>query len=243
MKNSAHYLALIKKYEIILISGIIIGVVLILSFLFLKPNFEKANSINKEQVVLKSRLEKLTSKDNQLSNLDYVFYRDSFPKINEVLPESKEYASLFSTFDNMEKNLGVTLTKTDFQLGVVSTNSSQLVRDVGSSAYVVPMTIEVIGDLASIKKFINSLSDYTGRFMTIESLTWELNSLGYYVVSLNGKTYYYPFPTTLGNIDAPLPKISTNQDKIFNAISKIKIIVDDNSSSNVSNLGKKDLFQ
>ncbi len=243
MKNSTHYLVLIKKYEIILIAGIIIGLVLIFSLLFLKPNFDKANNIYKEQLILKARLEKLTNKDNQLSNLDYVFYRDNFPKISQILPEGKEYVSLFSTFDNLEKNLGVTLTRTDFQLGVVSTNSSQLVRDVGSSAYVVPLTIEVIGNLASIQKFINSLSDYSGRFMTIESMNWELNAIGQYVVSLNGKAYYYPLPTTLGSVDTPLPQISNNQDKIFTSISKIKIVVDDSSTSDVSSLGKKDLFQ
>lgn len=243
MKHFTHYLVFIKKYEIILISGIIIGVVLMLSFLFLKQNFDKASNINKEQLILKSKLEKLTKKDNQLSSLDDRLYRDSFPKIGQVLPDSKEYVSLFSTFDNLEKNLGVTITRTDFQLGVVSTNSSQLVRDTGSSAYVVPMTIEVIGDLASIQKFISSLSDYSGRFMTIESLAWEINNGGNYIVTVGGKAYYYPLPITLGSIDAPLPKISANQDKIFNAISRIKIIADDNSSLNVPNLGKKDLFQ
>ncbi len=217
--------------------------VVILSLLFLKPNFDKANNIYKEQLILKSRLEKLTSKDNQLSNLDYVLYRDSFPKIGQVLPESKEYVSLFSTFDNLEKNLGVTIARTDFQLGVVSTNSSQLVRDVGSSAYVVPITIEIMGDLASVQKFIKSLSDYTGRFMTIESLTWELNTGGNYMVTLNGKTYYYPLPTSLGSVESPLPKISSNQDKIFTAISKIKITLDDNSTSDIPGVGKKNLFQ
>ncbi len=243
MNKKIEYIALIKKYEILIISGGIIIIIILLGFAFLKPNFDQANKIYKEQEILKSRFNKLKNKNEQLSSVDYVFFKDSFPKISQVLPENKEYASLFSTFDTLEKNIGITLTGTDFQLGVVSTNSSQLIRDIGSSAYNVPLTINIVGELSGIQKFIRSISDYTGRFMTADSITWETDEEGNYMATLNGKAYFYPLPTTLGMIDSPLPQFTSSQDKILTAISKLKIVSDQDASNEVIDVGKKDLFQ
>jgi Tfp pilus assembly protein PilO len=192
---------------------------------------------------LKKRAEKLKSKENNLLSIDYKYFQDNFVKTTQVLPESKDYVSLFTTLDNLERKVGVSLRRTDFQLGVISTASSRLVKSTVSSAYIIPLTIEVIGNLSSLQNFISSLSDYTGRFMTVDEIQWRPEVGSAFSLILNGKAYFYPLQNTLGSIDSPLPKISSNEENILAKIAKIKIEEEADIDLDKGSIGKKDLFQ
>lgn len=242
MKLNLEFLSEIRKYEIFIASAFILLMIIILSIGLLVPNFNRAQEIYQKQKELTIRLENLRKKDNTLSGLDFNYYKDNFVKINYVLPEAKDYVSLFKTFDLLEKKEGVSIIKTDFQLGIVSTDSSKLAKTAGSPTFFIPVTIEVIGNLPSLQNFIKSLSDYTGRFISIDSFSWVKKDGDRLLLNLSGRAYFYPLPTTLGTVDSPLAKISENEEKILAKISSISV-VEEEVTIDKGDLGKKDLFQ
>lgn len=242
MNKSKNYLNFIRQYEVLIASAAVVLVVLILSYVLLLPNFSRANTIFSEQSALKGRLDNLKKKDSALFALDYQYYKDNFSKISKVLPQEKDYVSLFSTFDDLERKTGVSIVRTDFQLGVVSTDSGRLTRSAQSAAFLLPINVEVIGGLSQLQNFIKSLNDFSGRFITIDQVQWNKKGEGIFLLSLGGKAYFYPLPSTLGSIDSPLPKIEKNGENILAKISQIQLVSESESDLDKVTVGKRDLF-
>ena len=120
-----YYLYKLKKYEIIGVSSLVILSVLALSYYFLLPNLRKAQEIFSQQKQLRARLTILRKKDELLSTIDSKVYQENINKLTGILPGSKDYVSLFNTFDNLQIESGVTILKTDLQLGSISTQSGK----------------------------------------------------------------------------------------------------------------------
>ncbi|MBI4990998.1 hypothetical protein HZB96_02780 [Candidatus Gottesmanbacteria bacterium] len=243
MKKSKDYLNFIRQYEILIASSAVVLLVFILSYVLLLPNFSRANTIFREQRTLSGRLDNLKKKDSALVALDYQYYKDNFPKISKVLPENKDYVSLFSTFDDLERKTGVSIVRTDFALGVVSTDSGRLTRSPTSLAFLLPINVEMVGGLSQLRNFIKSLNDFSGRFITIDQIQWNKKGEGIFLLSLGGKAYFYPLPSTLGSIDSPLPKIERIGENILARISQIQLVSESESDLDKITVGKKDLFQ
>ncbi|MCL4339319.1 hypothetical protein M1271_06540 [Patescibacteria group bacterium] len=237
------YIPLLKKYEIIIASSIVIFVVVVMTFLLLIPNFDRAQNIYAQQQDLKRNRDVLQKKVNSLASIDAQYYKNNFAKIDQVLPTEKDYVSLFYTFDTLEQKTNVSLLKTDFQLGVISTNSAQLTRVPGSSAYVLPVGIQVLGSLSSIQNFIKALGDFSGRYITVDSFQIETKGGDAFIATLVGKAYFYPLPATLGSVDTPLPNMNSDEEKILNTIAKIQQTSSEEYSLPSSAVGKKNLFQ
>lgn len=242
MNKTVDYISYFRRYEFLIASAVVILVVFLLSFVLLLPNFNRANTIFRQQADLKQRLDNLKKKDSALVSVDYQYYKDNFGKVSLVLPESKDYVSLFSTFDALEQKFGVSVVRTDFQLGVVSTNSAKLSKAPNSAAFLLPINIEVMGKLPQLLNFIKALSDFSGRFMTLSAAQWTQKGENILLLTLSGKAYFYPLPTTLGSIDTPLPKIDKQTEEILTKIAQIQLSSDAQDLDKVA-VGKKDLFQ
>lgn len=243
MKNKL--VIIIRRYELIIGSFIIIFFVIALSIFSLLPNFVRTGKINSERQVLRDKLSVLKEKDNRLASLDNSVYQSTFVKINQLLPEGKDYVSLFSTFDALEQKTGVKIVRTEFQLGVVSTSSARLARASGGiPAYIVPLTVGVQGESSSIQKFIESLRDFSGRIINVEEVKLEKTETNISQVAISGQAFFYPLSSTLGKVDSPLPKLDRSQEEILNKIAQITPApaVTSEELDKVS-VGKKNLFQ
>lgn len=233
----------LKQYEIIVISCVVIFTVIILGIIYLIPNIDKVSMISSQYKDLQAKVNSLKVKDDALSALDQQYYKDNFPKIGIVLPDNKDYVSLFETFDALEKKTGVGITRTNFQLGVVSTGSARLVKPVNGSTSNIPISISIIGNVTSIKKFLTELRSMTGRLITLEKLDWNYKGEDSIEMVVNGKAFYSPYPSTLGSVSSPLPKINPKQEEILTKISKNKMATDEVSREQSVSVGKKNLFK
>lgn len=213
-----YYLYKLKRFEIIGVSSVVILSVLVLSYYFLLPNLSKAQEIYSGQKQLRTRLTVLRKKDDLLSSIDSKVYQDSINKLTGILPGSKDYVSLFYTFDNLQMESGVTILKTELQFGSISTLSGKLKKDTLSSAFIIPVKVEIIGDIDQINKFIYSLNDLNNRIITVNKISWGSKADGLYTVSFEGNSYFYPLPSKIGSIDAPLIEINEEQQKILDII-------------------------
>lgn len=242
-KYSDLIISYLKQYEIIVISCIVIIVLIILSFNYLIPNINKASEISSQYKDLQSKINSLKVKDDSLTALDQQYFKDNFPKIGIILPENKDFVSLFDTFDTLEKKTGVSITRTNFQLGIVSTGSAKLVKPVSGSSMNITISLGIVGNVAEIKKFLTELRSLTGRLITIEKLDWVNKGGDSIEMGLLGKAFYSPYPSTLGSVSSPLPKINPKQEEILTKISKNKIAADDESDGQSVSVGKKNLFR
>lgn len=233
----------LKQYELIVISCLVIIAVIILSFYYLLPNINKTSEISSQYKDLQSKVNILKVKDDALSALDQQYYKDNFPKIGIVLPDNKDYVSLFNTFDALENKTGVGITRTNFQLGIISTGSARLVKPVNGLSMEVPVSLSIVGNVNSIKKFLSQLRSLTGRLITLEKMDWNYKGNDNIEMVLFGKAFYSPFPSTLGSVSTPLQKINAKQEEILTKISQNKIVTDNESDVQSVSLGKKNLFR
>lgn len=244
MKKKIKYLDYIKKYEISIASVLVILLVIFLVFNTLIPNINRADQIYSQGQDFKKRLDILTHKNNILASLDYQLYKDTFAKLNQVLPESKDYVSLIISFDALEKQTGVKILRSDFQLGVFSTNSAKLVQIPGNSAYPVPLSLEVLGDLESIKKVQKTIANLTGRFMVFDEMSTATKPDGILDVTFTGKAFFYPLPTTLGSVDTPLLMADKLQEAILKSIGELNLpSISESSEIDKNSVGKTNLFE
>lgn len=243
MKKKVNYLAFIRQYEIIIVSAIILLLVIIFSYVFLLPNLNRVQLIFRQQKELTKKIANLKQKDSFLSSLDYAYYKDVFAKMNYILPENKDYVSLISTFEKLERASGVSIVKTEFQLGVVSTPSARLIKAPVAGGYLLPIGIELSGNKDAVEKFFDVLYKFDGRLMAVEDIQWTGKEDGTFQVSLKGQSYFYPLPQALGSVDTPLPKIGGEQEKILAEIAKMEISSTGEAETGKVTLGKKNLFQ
>lgn len=242
MKKKDQILTYIKYYEITIAAGIVIVVVIFLSFQFLIPSLIHAKFIYQQKKFLQTKLQVVRQKDSTLSNLDSDAYKNALSQLGKILPETRDYVSFFTTFDELEKKHAVSISKTDFQLGLLSTQSGRLVKSPNSPAYVIPITMQVIGTTESLPAFFADLYSLEGRLITIDSIHWGIpTDTGELKADITGKAYYYPLPALLGNIDTPLVKLSKNQEDLLNQVISVKPADESQDFSNVE-VGIKSLF-
>lgn len=243
MKLQDQILKYTKYYEITIASCVVIIVLAFSSYLYLIPNILHAKLIYDQGKLLQNKLSVVRQKDSSLSNFDSTLYKNVLIHLGEILPESRDYVSFFTTFDNLEQRTGVRIAKTDIQLGLLSTQSGRLVKQANSPAYVIPITLEVVGDTQTIPAFFSGLQNLEGRLITINSIQWssKSNRPDEIHADIGGYAYYYPLPGSLGKVDSPLPKLSKKQEEIITKIQSqhIEVKVDDFTTVKV---GVKNLF-
>lgn len=242
MKKNIDFLYYIRRYEVIIASGAVLLVVIFLTLNMLIPNLNRANQIYVQGQTLKKKLEQLILKERALSSYDYDYYKDIFLKTGQILPENKDYVSLINTFDKLERKSGASITRTDFQLGVVSTSSANLIKVPGTSAFAIPIKVSVLGDLTAIEKFLGLISDYRGRLMVFDNVS--VNSKNDTLeAGFSGQAFYYILPATLPPIDSPLPALSAAEQEILEKIILLDLPKETFEELDKGAIGKKNLFQ
>lgn len=235
------YLSILKKYETIAASLVVVAITLLLSYFLLLPNFMQSRQIISQQKKLNARLSLIEQKDKALSALNETYYKENFAKMNLILPSSKDYISLFDRLDELQLKTGVVIMSTNFQLGVISTGSATISKVAGMQSSMIPLTFEAVGDISSIKNFIDSLKEISGRFISLDSVSWTFKE-NMVRANFNARAYYYPLSQTIGSIDSPIPKMSKNNDSLLQKISQLPAVVPVSESFSSINVGKKDLF-
>ena len=143
------FIAKIRLYEKLIASALLLAAILVATVTFLIPNILKVQEIVSEKEQLNERYTVLKRKDAQLTGIDAQMYTGFLTRMKRIVPESKDFVSLFTTFDSLEKKTNVIIAQTDFQFGVVSTNSAQLIKSSLVGAYVVPFRTAVSASVES----------------------------------------------------------------------------------------------
>ena len=217
-KIKKDYLKLLQKYEVILSGAVIIIFLMILTVKLLIPSLNRGQDIIRETEEMRGKLAVLDKKDRTLNSFDAELFRNNFAKLNYVVPEGKDYVLLFTTLDYLQQRLGIAITRTDFQFGVISTSSALLRKDPSVDIFTLPVNFEVIATADQLQNFLLMLSDLSGRLITVDQVRIELADFGLVKSIINGNAYFNPLPKTIGKIDTPVPEFSQSYNEIFNRI-------------------------
>lgn len=241
--NYSPYVRLLKRYEVLISSAIVIVATVALFIAVLIPNFTKSESIHASENQLATRLKLLNQKNQDLTSMDAKLYEETLSKLYTVLPYQKDYVSLFNRFDALQNETGVTILRTEFQLGVVSTNSAQLAKQQKKGAFVLPMSVGVSGTKEQVVKFVEALTDLSGRMITPSSIQWQESQDGQLTAQISGNAYFSLLPTTIGNIDTPIDALDKPKQAIFDKIAKAPLSPESQLDTSGVKVGKQDLFQ
>ena len=235
--------SIFRRYEFLFVSIIIVFLLFFLTFRLLLPNLMKAQEIRENGQTLGAKLKILEKKEKTLATLDETKMRENFSKINFVMPESKDYALLFTTLDSLQQKTGVSITRTDFELGSVSTSSSNFKKSQVGDTFAIPISLEVMGTITQIEKFLMQLSDLSGRLITVDQIKLEVSEGSVVKASLTGKTFYNPLPKTIGKVDSAIPEFNNNYKVIFDKILENQLPIEIIQEANQEvPIGKENLF-
>ena len=244
MKSKLQIKSLLVKYELVISSLIVCLFVAGLTLTLLLPNIQRVLIIHDDKKKLAERLTLLKKKENLLALENQLNLSENFKRLNAIVPTTKDYVLLFSTLDELQNRTGVSVTRSDFQLGVVSTSSALLKKPAGQISYQLPLNLEVVGDYVQTELFLRSLSDLSGRLITIDILHLEIQEDGSLRSSIKGNAYFNPLPKSIGKIDSALPEFTREYREIVDMVNQ-NLVLDEAASANPANveLGKNDLFQ
>lgn len=241
-KQLKQYLPLIKKYEFILSSLLVLVFTSVLAVKLLYPNFLKVNEIYVNKSELKAKLLRLSQKENKLNNLNLNILKTNFIKLNNVIPSQKDYVLLFETLDRLEGTTGVSITRTDFQLGTISTTSAKLKKEAVNGVFKLPVTIEAVGNYDSMILFLTYLSNLTGRLITVDKIQLELSDIVLAQMHISGTAYYNPFPSDIGKVDTALKDLSSDLQVLYQQVIDNQPDISLTEEPEVVPLGSQDLF-
>ena len=244
MNSKLQIRSLLVKYELAISSLIVCLFVAGLTLKLLLPNIQRVLIIHDDKKKLAERLTLLKKKENLLALENQLNLSENFKRLNTIVPTTKDYVLLFSTLDELQNRTGVSVTRSDFQLGVVSTSSALLKKPAGQISYQLPLNLEVVGDYVQTELFLRSLSDLSGRLITIDILHLEIQEDGSLRSSIKGNAYFNPLPKSIGKIDSALPEFTREYREIVDMVNQ-NLVLDEAASANPANveLGKNDLFQ
>ena len=243
MKSLRDLLEILKKYEIIFASAIVVIAVILSSFSLLIPNFQKVNKILWQENNLKTRFSNLQKKEARLTTIEENYYKKAYSRLLTVLPMSKDYVSLFTTFDQLQTKSGVVIANTSFQLGVVSTTSAILQKAARNGAYIIPMTVDIYGSIEQAKIFIKSLMSLEGRLISLDEINWTYESDDFIKATLKGNAFFYPQPPIIPDVDLPLTEYSSRSAQILSKLDQIQPDESQIEEIDRVSLGKKSLFE
>ena len=243
MKVKHKNLSFLKKYEYVAAGIIVFLFIVFLTINLMIPNIAKVKEISKNKKILESKIVDLQKKNNTLSAINETLLTDNFIKLNYVVPENKDYALLFTTLDYLQQKLGIAITRTEFELGAVSTTSAQLKKNKKGDTFIVPLSLEVIGSIDQLQNFLVHLTDLSGRLITVDIIKMNIDNSGIVKAQLTGNTYFNPLPAKIGSVDSPIPEFSENYQVLFERILENQFPIEQIEEANQEvPTGKDNLF-
>lgn len=207
LNKKSDLLPFIKKNQSLIISGTIVVVVVILTVMFLIPNLQKIQEMANSSVTYEQTLNNLQEKVAILDGVQKEEELEKLKKIVTVLPEEKDVFTIFAGIDTLERESGVIITKSDFKVGVVSTESA-VVQSSKEDNLFVEINFDAFGSKDSVKKLFDVLHSVKTRLFTAKDVKIGYLTPDSLSISFTLLAYYLPFPAKLGNVDSPISPLS-----------------------------------
>lgn len=242
VNNSAEFLPIIRRNQGVFIACVIFIVIAFLTFQFLIPNIQKIQEVIVTSQDQEKKLTDLRNKVTVLESINKTEEAGILKKIIAVLPEEKDVFSIFAGIDGLESDSGVVITKSDFRVGVISTESAKMARSATgeNESLRVLIQFEAVGTRESMRKLFDILGTVKTRLFTASEVHVGYAGQDQMTVNFVLSAYYSPFPASLGSVQGSLPEFSKELMTLKTLIAKESLPVSEVMPS--MERGKEDLF-
>lgn len=240
---------LLQRYKVYLLPVVTVVLVIGLTITFLQPKISDILRAREELSQGKSKLDRLTQKASTLSSLDQTALRSKFKTLEGALPSEKDIPGFLVGIQRIANEASISVEAVELSAGSISTGSAQTKTVPGgtNSSQVVTAKVTIKGTFGAIRAFLDK-SSQTRRLVSIKGIslggTEAQKASGEITIDLSFSIYFQPLPTTLGEISASLPQITTEEDKIYQKIANFPLYSSFEGVGGISvPVGKTDLFR
>ncbi|KKQ66428.1 MAG: hypothetical protein US86_C0005G0039 [Candidatus Daviesbacteria bacterium GW2011_GWA2_38_24] len=228
----------INRYQIYLwpAAAGIVSVALIVFIAF--PQFQQVFGFVSSISELTTTVNNLQEKIKSLSSIDETVYRDNLNLTLRVLPTERDLISVISQIQLLASSTGVRIDGINF-----SNSASGEISSAGSGEESFIVSIGISGSPEQFKNFLTKLRT-APRIMKVEGIDISTGRSGVSgQANFTLKTFYQNLPSSLGDVEQPLPTLSAADNetlvRIQQAFKDLPIITTDNA---VGAKGKTDPF-
>lgn len=223
-----------QQYRVIIFPVLTSLASLILITLVISPQLFKLISNNEAYGEIIQKSELLEVKANELETVDGKNLKENLDASLIALPAGKDLAETMGLLQSIVSQSGFGLDSIQFGSGA---------KDDKNTGFSV--RIEVSGTRLLLSTLLSNIeSSY--RPMKVESV----DILSSRVDGINGviniSVFYEPIPSSVGNIDAPVPKLSANEQELIDKLSQMAPVGStsvQNTPVSITTAGKSDPFE
>lgn len=187
--------------------------ILILSPLFLIPKARKISEMRKTITDQEKQISQLSQKLLDLQTLSEAELFETTNLLLEALPAQKDFYKILALTKKIFNDNRSSLKSFDFSPGKISSESGEPKKEISDSP---PMALKILF-AASYDNFGNLLDSFSRTLPLMEVDSIKFSSMAATSSAnlpdlegaINLKTYFAPLPKTMGRVDNPLPKISS----------------------------------
>lgn len=196
---------LFYQYKNYLIPGSIIGACIFLFSFFIVPQVQNVFGIPDQEIVLKEKLSVLTKNIQLMAAIPQGDLDSQAKIVTQALPLEKDFAGIITALSVSANNAGVSLGDYGFQVGALSTSSTNLTI----KKPFIEVTVELTGGITGTKRFLEEL---TYKLPLSEIVSTQV---GKNTASVKILFYYKPFTETQFSQDTLLQPLEEKEKELL----------------------------
>lgn len=195
-------------------------VVLVLSFLFLKPKAAQIGEINRKLESERKTLSALSQKLAALEGLSLPVIKSRTEQALKALPSEGNVPGVMATIRGISRDAGLSLDSLEIDPGHQSSASTK--QAAGEKIQSLDLTVSLSGNEDRIRTFLDEINTVAPLTRILE-LNLSRSSPDVGKIELVMKSYFLPLPETIGKVEEPVPLLSAQEEDIYRKISILSL--------------------
>lgn len=233
-----------KKSKSFLFPGLILILVILVSLFWLRPKVIVIIKSNRDLATNRKTLAELTKKVTTLEGLSQPELNDKVDLVLKILPSEKDVPGNLFVLKKLALDNGLMVSELSIpEVGEIASSSAETKKT--SKDEILPsleVKLTLVGSREKIISFLQQ-AETTAPLMRVNSLAMSQKMEGLDEALVDIRTYFLPFPKTIGKLEQPIVPVTSQEEKVFNELSNFKLFEGSEvSSSSALPTGKSDLF-
>ena len=217
----------LKENKIFLIPVAVLFLILIASFIILRPKISDIFKARRELASNRKQLTALTEKLSTLEGLAEVELDEKVNNVLRVLPAEKDVAKNLFVLKRLTLDAGLVFGGMSLgEVGEISTGSAKPKLIRGAILPSLSFDILVIGTQDKVKDFLVSLES-VAPLMKVTQLSTTQKKGNVPESTILIESFYLPLPKTIGKSETPINPIHREEEKVLAKISEFKTFKDE----------------
>lgn len=194
------------KYKFFLFPFLIVMACILVGFFVIYPQWSRIIADQDRIAALDKKTSLLESKARKLDSLDEKDIKEKLAVALKVLPAESDFATTLGLIQNLANQ---------YQFIIVNFQTSQSGGKENLKLTEYSISLDLIGPRDLMKKFIDSINE---NFRLMRTARLEINipsSKDEVTANITVDAFFSQIPQSLGSVDAPVPEISNDDERLM----------------------------